>query len=200
MSTKYCRLNTPGYKDDMDQGWLIQGPPEPDRWCQGEKPAPDEMGVRGGAWGGWQGCTLHPKGVAATLLFGGDRWLKFLLLFKFCICIYQYFIIFPQWTILHQKFLRRKKLGSAKREVKIKSGGTREEDVTPSCWGGGVLGGGKGPGDEGTQVWPLQRLGLTKGLGLSLALGGQSTQVHTFPEHQVLGVECWRNSVCQVLF
>lgn len=25
MSTKYCRLNTPGYKEDIDQGWLIQG-------------------------------------------------------------------------------------------------------------------------------------------------------------------------------
>lgn len=119
----------------------------------------DEMEVRGGVSGKWPGKCSTPWGTCYSL-FGDYRWLKFLLYLKFCICIYQYFIIFPQWTILHQKFLRRKKLGSAKREVKTKSGRTREEEVTPFAGGGGRLGAG--------QVLEMRgpRCGYCRGQGL----------------------------------
>lgn len=148
----------------------------------------DEMGVRGGVSGKWPGERSTPWGTCYSL-FGDYRWLKFLLYLKFCICIYQYFIIFPQWTILHQKFLRRKKLGSAKREVKTKSGGTREEEVTPSARGWGVFGGRAGPGDEGTQVWLLQRARPEQGVMKRLTL--EVSQVPT--RFLSTGVWGWSN-------
>lgn len=52
-----------------------------------------------------------------------------------------------------------------------------------------MLGGREGPGDGGTQVWPLHRAGLAKGLrdrlGVEVTLGH-----HMFPEPQGLG---WSN-------
>ena len=54
----------------------------------------------------------------------------------------------------------------------MKSGGTREEEVTPSARGWGVLGGRERPGDEGAQVWLLQRARLEQGVMKRLALEG----------------------------
>lgn len=156
------------------------------------------MGVRGGVWGKWQGAR-STQGVAAALCLGiTDDWNFSYFFFKFC--IYQYFIIFPQWTILHQKFLRRKKLGRPKREVKTKSGRTWEEEVTSSVGGGVGVAWGQGRyRDEGTQIWPLQRTGLAKGL-LEVGTGGQLRSPHISWALGLGGGAMKENSVCQVLF
>ena len=52
----------------------------------------------------------------------------------------------------------------------MKSGGTREEEVTPSARGRGVFAGRECPGDEGAQVWLLQRARLEQGVMRKLAL------------------------------
>ena len=60
----------------------------------------------------------------------------------------------------------------------MKSGGTREEEVTPSARGGGVCGGRERPGDEGAQVWLLQRARLEQGVMKRLALEGSQFTTH----------------------
>lgn len=181
MSTKYCRSNAPGYKEDIDRG--RHSSPAAARWCQCQ-------GSEGRGLGQVARCTFHPRGSCYSLFWGLQMIEIFLIFLKNKFCIYQYFIIFPQWTILHQKFLRRKKLGRPKREVKIKSGGTWEEEVTSSAGGHGVLG-----GRERTWRWGDPSMAIAEGLverwALEVSLGH-----HTFPEHRGLRAEQWGRTVC----
>jgi hypothetical protein len=138
LSIEYTRLQR-GYWS----GLANSRPQEPGKWQQPGKRTPDGVGMKGrpGQLAGQEHAL--PQGGRGSSLCGDYRQLKFLSFKNFCSCIYQYFIIFPQRTILHQTFLRRKKLGRAKREVKIKSKCLRGRSDPCCLWVGGAWGQGR---------------------------------------------------------